>query len=52
MADARLVADRLLELAAADGRERTPMQLPKLAYIAHGWHLALHGRAPPEPLGP
>jgi uncharacterized phage-associated protein len=45
MADARLVANRLLELANADGRELTPMQILKLVYIAHGWNLALHGRA-------
>lgn len=44
MADARLVANRLLELAQDDCRELTPMQVLKLVYIAHGWNLALYGR--------
>lgn len=37
------VADKLLELAAADGRSLTPMQLIKLVYICHGWMLGLYG---------
>ena len=45
MADARLVANRLLTLAAEDHRELTPMQVLKLVYIAHGWNLGLNGRA-------
>lgn len=44
MADARLVANRFLELADADGRPLTPMQVLKLVYIAHGWSLGLNGR--------
>ena len=44
MSDARVVANRFLELAAAEGRSLTPMQVLKLVYIAHGWTLALHGR--------
>lgn len=44
MADARIVANRLIELAALDGSELTPMQLIKLVYIAHGWTLGLTGR--------
>lgn len=44
MADARVVANRLLELAAADGRGLTPMQVLKLVYIAHGWSLGLTGQ--------
>lgn len=44
MADARLVANRFLELADADGRALTPMQVLKLVYIAHGWDLGLYGR--------
>jgi uncharacterized phage-associated protein len=45
MADARVVANRLLQLAADDGRSLTPMQVLKLVYIAHGWSLGLAGRA-------
>lgn len=44
MADARVVANRLLDLAAADGRGLTPMQVLKLVYIAHGWTLGLYDR--------
>lgn len=44
MRDARTIANRFLELAAARGDTLTPMQLLKLVYIAHGWNLGLHGR--------
>ncbi|SEJ75583.1 Uncharacterized phage-associated protein [Deinococcus reticulitermitis] len=41
---AEKVANRLLELAARDGRLLTHMQLQKLLYFAHGLSLGLHGR--------
>lgn len=41
MADARAVANHLIALAHAQGRELTPMQLLKLTYIAHGFALAV-----------
>lgn len=44
MASARVVANRLLNVAAANGEGLTPMQVLKLVYIAHGWSLALYGR--------
>lgn len=44
MADARIVANRFLELARESGRTLTPMQLLKLVYIAHGWTLGLTAR--------
>lgn len=45
MANARVVANRLLEVAAAENSSLTPMQVLKLVYIAHGWSLGLDGRA-------
>lgn len=41
---AEKVANRLMELAARDGRLLTHMQLQKLAYFAHGLSLGLYGR--------
>ena len=46
MTDARVVANRFLDLAGQAGLPLTPMQLTKLVYIAHGWMLGLTG----EPL--
>jgi antitoxin SocA-like protein len=41
---ARVVANEFIRLAEADGRALTPLQVIKLAYIAHGWMLALYQR--------
>lgn len=40
------VARKLLELAHASQRSITPLEIVKLTYLSHGWHLALTG----EPL--
>jgi len=40
----RIVADDILYLARQANNPLTPMQVLKLAYIAHGWQLGLHGR--------
>lgn len=42
--DATTVANRFIELATAQGRQMTPMQLIKLSYIAHGFSLAINQR--------
>ena len=38
------VANKLIDLASAQGETLTPMQIIKLVYISHGWTLALTGR--------
>lgn len=43
---AKAIANYFLYRANAAGQEITPMKMQKLVYIAHGWHLAIHG----EPL--
>lgn len=43
MHDSRVIANRFLDLAAAENRTLTPMQVLKLVYIAHGWDLGLYG---------
>ena len=40
--DARAVANYFIEKASAQNEQLTPMQLIKLVYIAHAWHLAWH----------
>lgn len=51
MVSAVRAANVILERAAEDGRPLTPLQVMKLVYIAHGFHLGKHG-APlmPEPI--
>lgn len=41
MYDARQVANWFVNRAARDGRRLTIMQLLKLVYISHGWHLEM-----------
>jgi len=36
------VANYFIKKSQDDGIAVTPMQLVKLVYIAHGWHLGLH----------
>src|SRR6516164_9635188 len=42
--DARAVANYLLSKADVDQKKLDPLQLQKLVYIAHGWHLGLLNR--------
>ncbi len=42
ISDALTVADDILKYSKQLRRELTPMQLMKLVYISHGWHLAIH----------
>lgn len=46
MYDARQIAGWFVNRANRDGRTLTIMQLLKLVYIAHGWHLETSGGAP------
>ncbi len=39
-----LVAEYVLKLANDQNNPLTPMQVLKLVYISHGWHLGLYGR--------
>ncbi|WP_206413888.1 Panacea domain-containing protein [Lysobacter enzymogenes] len=39
-----VIANYFLNKASAEDRALTPMQLLKLVYIAHGWHLGYEGR--------
>ena len=43
--DANTVAIQILWIALQQGRSFTPMQLIKLAYIAHGWTLGITGES-------
>jgi uncharacterized phage-associated protein len=50
MATAYSVANELIRLAQAENKQLTPLQIMKMAYLAHGWMLALcifHGQEPP-----
>ena len=38
------IANRILDMADGKGIGLTMMQLHKLVYFAHGWHLAVYGR--------
>lgn len=44
MYDARQIANWFVRRAACDGRELSIISLLRLAYISHGWHLAISGQ--------
>jgi len=50
--DPKAIANFFIDAAAAEGKHLTPLQIIKLVYIAHGWHLGLTGEPlinePPE----
>lgn len=41
--NAKQIATEFIQLADAEGRKLTPMQLQKLVYFAYGWYLAITG---------
>jgi uncharacterized phage-associated protein len=43
MYDARQIANWFVRRSAADGKKLSIMQLLKLVYISHGWHLEITG---------
>jgi uncharacterized phage-associated protein len=44
-ASAKAVANRLLDLAARDGKKIDPLQMQKLLYLAEGWTLSVTGES-------
>jgi uncharacterized phage-associated protein len=38
------IARKILEIANEDDRSLTPLELMKLTYLSHGWHLAFLGK--------